>query len=259
MPGQRIQPPRWRRSVKPLVAFIVQFVLWVAPLQGLNAYERPKRLNIWDIRIGAAASEIPDAFVNYACGTDGGPPSVPLSSFAEFKKCRPDANGLREVYFEYDDELEYWARALELKAEIRMFSGTTAYEYPIVASVLFDETGQARGVRMVTDPRQHASRRRIEFWTLANFLRQRYGEDGWECSDLPPDEGERPVGSLFIKNHCEKMADGLRLVLEQRHFQKKGQQFIDPYTGKAQTEAFESGVRFEVYDAAVQLSKTDVK
>ena len=69
--------------------------------------------------------------------------------------------------------------------------------------------------------------------------------------DLPPDEGESSAGSEFIKNHCEKKLDGFRVSLEQRYFQKKGQQFVDPVTGKPRTDAFESGTRFEMYDAAV--------
>jgi len=194
----------------------------MVPIAQVQAQDRPTRLNVWDIHISEAASGIPEGFINYACGTNGGPPSVPLANFTESKKCRPDANGLHEVYFEYDDELEYWARALDLKPEIRMYAGTTAYEFPVVASVLFDEAGLVKGMRLVTDPRQQLSRDRSEFWTLANFIRQRFGDDGWECKDLPPEEGEHPVGSVFIKNHCEKMAKGLHLVLEQSYFQKKG-------------------------------------
>ena len=216
------------------------------------------RLNVWDIHIGEKASEIPDEFINYACGTNGGPPSIPLVNFTQFKKCKPDANGLREVYFEYDDELEYWARALDLKEEIKMYAGTTAYEFPVVASVLFDDAGLAKGERLVTDPRQQLSRDRNEFWTLADFIRQRFGDDGWECKDLPPDEGESPAGSYFIKNHCEKMLNGLHLLLEQRYLQKKGQQFLDPYTGKPRTEDYESATRFEMYDAGLPLRKTGV-
>ena len=228
-------------------------LVWLAAAKQIPAQDRPTRLNVWDIHIGEAASEIPDEFINYACGTDGGPPSVPLKNFTEFKKCRPDANGLHEVYFEYDDELEYWARALDLKAEIRMYAGTTAYEFPVVASVLFDDSGLAKGERLVTDPRQQLSRDRNEFWTMADFIRHRFGDDGWECKDLPPDEGESPVGSNFIKNHCEKTANGLHLLLEQRYFQKKGQQFLDPYTGKPRSEDYESATRFEMYDAALPL------
>jgi hypothetical protein len=244
---------------------VMRFAEWLAlvlislvPVGPVEAQDRPKRLTVWDIHVGAAASEIPDEFINYACGTNGGPPSIPLANFAEFRKCRPDANGLHEVYFEYDDELEYWARALDLKEEIRMYAGTTAYEFPVVASVLFDDSGLARGERLVTDPRQQLSRDRNEFWILADFIRHRFGDDGWQCNDLPPDEGESPVGSNFIKSHCEKTSGGLHLILEQRYFQKKGQQFLDPYTGKPRSEDYESATRFEMYDAAFSPRRTGV-
>jgi hypothetical protein len=87
-------------------------------------------------------------------------------------------------------------------------------------------------------------------------MRQRYGEHDWECSDLPRDDGEHPAGSLFIKNHCEKTTDGQHLILEQRYFQKKGQEFVDPQTGKPQPQAYESAARFEAYDAQMNLRKT---
>jgi hypothetical protein len=235
-------------------------VIWLFPIEHVRAQDRPTRPNVWDIHIGEAAAEIPDGFINYACGTDGGPPSIPLKNFTEFKKCRPDANGLNEVYFEYDDELEYWARALDLEAEIKRYAGTTAYEFPVVASVLFDEAGVARGERLVTDPRQQTpARDRKEFWVLTDFIRQRFGDDGWQCEDMPPDKGEQAVGSFFIKNHCVKTANSLYLVLEQRYFRKKGQQSVDPETGQSRPEDYESATRFEMYDAALPLRKTSVK
>ena len=253
---------QFKAAMNPLTRLagrLVLILIWLFPIAQIWAQDRPTRLNVWDIHIGELASAIPDGFINYACGTNGGPPSIPLVNFTGFKKCKPDRNGLHEVYFEYDDELEYWARALDLKAEIKMYAGTTAYEFPVVASVLFDDTGLTRGQRLVTDPRQQLSRDRNEFWMLADFIRHRFGDDGWECKDLPPDEGETPAGSYFIKNHCEKMQGNLRLVLEQRYFQKKGQQFVDPYTGKPRTEDYESATRFEMYDAALPLRRAGVK
>jgi hypothetical protein len=238
---------------------VALLLVWLVPFVPAPAQDRPKRFTIWDIQIGEAASEIPDEFVDYACGTNGGPPAMPLKSFAEFRKCRPDANGLHEVYFAYDDELEYRARALNIRAEIRMYAGTTVFEFPVVASVLFDDAGRVRGERVVTDPRQHVSRDRVEFWELANFLRQRFGEGGWQCRDLPPEEGESPAGSMFLKNHCEKVTGGLHLILEQRYFEKKGQHFIDPQSGKPQPDAFESATRFEMYDAALPLRAAELK
>jgi hypothetical protein len=243
-------------SLMRVSGWLALVLVWLVPIEHIGAEDRPTRLGVWDIHIGEAADEIPDGFVNYACGTNGGPPSLPLAHFAEFKKCRPDANGLHEVYFEYDDELEYWARAFDLKAEIRMYAGTSAYEFPVVASVLFDDAGRVRGVRLVTDPRQHLSRDRNEFWVLADFIRQRFGDDGWQCKDLPPDEGEHPVGSVFLKNHCEKRANGLHLVLDRRYFHKKGQQLVDPDTGKPRTEDYESETRVDMYDAALPLRQT---
>ena len=242
--------------VARLAGGLALVLVWLVSIAQIRAQDRPTRLNVWDIHIGDAASEIQDGFINYACGTDGGPPSIPLANFAEFKKCRPDANGLHEVYFEYDDELEYWARALDIEPEIRRYAGTTAYEFPVVASVLFDDAGLAKGVRLVTDPRQHLSRDRREFWALANFIRQRFGDDGWECRDLPPEEGEHAVGSFFIKNYCVKTANGLHLALKQRYLQKKGQQSVDPDTGKPRMEDYESETRFEMYDAVLPLRKT---
>jgi hypothetical protein len=234
------------RAAGHLVAFLACMALAVFA----HAEGRPKRFSIWEIHLGDAVTAIPDEYVNYACGTNGGPPSTPLPNFAAFKKCKPDADGLYEVYFEYDDELEYQARALDIKPEIKMYAGTTVFEFPIVASVLFDGSGRVRGERMVTDPRQQVSRDRLEFWELANFVRQRFGEEHWDCKDLPADDGETPTASRFIKSHCEKTAAGVRLVLEQRLYQKKGMQFIDPNTGAAQPQAIESSTRFEMYDTS---------
>ena len=240
---------RLAKWLAPLFACLTP--IWLAQSQ-----ERPKRFSIWDIHIGEPVSDIPDQYVNYACGTNGGPPSLPIANFSEFKKCKPEADGLHEVYFEYDDELEYWARALELRAEIRMYAGTTVFEFPIVASVLVDDTDHVRGERMVTDPRQKVSRDRTEFWMLGTFLRQRFGEANWSCQDLPPEEGEGPAGTIFIKNHCEKTVGNVRLILETRYFQKKGQNFVDPSTGKPQPEAYESATRFEMYDAGYPLRES---
>jgi hypothetical protein len=233
--------------------WLVLFSIGLTLATPLRADDRPKRFSIWDIHLGEAASAIPDEFVNHACGNNGGPPAIPLANFSEFKKCKPDANGLREVYFEYDDELEYRARALDLPMEINMYAGTTVFEFPVVASLLFDDAGRVRGERIVTDPRQQLTRKRIEFWEMGNFLRQRFGANDWTCKDLPREEGESPVGSLFIKNRCERTGDGLHLFLEQRFLQKKGQNFVDPHSGQSQPQAFDSATRFEMYDGSVPL------
>ena len=148
-------------------------------------------------------------------------PSTPLPNFAAFKKCKPDADGLYEVYFEYDDELEYQARALRMSRDHDVCRHDRV-RVPDRCIGAVRRTGRVRGERMVTDPRQQVSRDRLEFWELANFVRQRFGEEHWDCKDLPADDGETPAGSRFIKSHCEKTVSGMHLILEQRLLQKKG-------------------------------------
>jgi hypothetical protein len=112
------------------------------------------RLTIFDLELGRPVAELPlpVAFKGYACGSDGGPPGVPLSGFGDFGRCAAEADGLHEVYFEYDDEAEYVARAHEDYAG--GWQAGTAYEsFPIIASALFDAGGVLRGVRLVSDPR----------------------------------------------------------------------------------------------------------
>src|SRR5271154_2173686 len=92
--------------------------------------DRPTRLEVWDLRLGTAAQALPDAYDEYACGTNGGPPSIPLAGWREFRRCRPERSGLREVYFRYDDELEYWAKANDFGTEIARYSGTKVYDFP---------------------------------------------------------------------------------------------------------------------------------
>ena len=77
-----------------------------------------QRGEVWSLKLGAPIADQPGDFVDYACGSAGGPPSIPLSGWADFKRCRPEESGLREVYFRYDDELEYVARANNSPADI---------------------------------------------------------------------------------------------------------------------------------------------
>ena len=120
---------RVKRGARGVLS-VMLLALGIVPVAAQRAGELPKRASILDIQIGTAASEIPEEFINYACGTNGGPPSIPLANFTRVQEVQPDMNGLREVYFEYDDELEYRALALDLKDEIRMYSRHDALRIP---------------------------------------------------------------------------------------------------------------------------------
>ena len=210
------------------------------------AQVRPTRVEIWDLKLSSALDAVPDEFTDYACGTNGGPPSTLLSGWRDFRRCRPEPNGLREVYFRYDDELEYWAKANNFSTEIQKFSGTKVYDFPVLLSARFDERGVLAGIRIVSDPRD-TSRDRDEAYLLRNFLTARYGRDGWDCVDLAPEEGETPVFRTFIKQRCRKTVDGTATAEVQTHyFRKKGQTELDIRSGRQTEGQFESLVRFEL-------------
>ena len=77
------------------------------------AAQTPKRATIWDLKLGqpVAAQPLPDEFRGFACGSNGGPPRAQIKGWSDFARCRAEPDGLHEIYFEYDDELEYIARA----------------------------------------------------------------------------------------------------------------------------------------------------
>jgi hypothetical protein len=207
------------------------------------AQDRPRRLEIWDLALGAAVAQLSDEFVDVACGTNGGPPSRALDGFRDFRLCRPEPSGLREVYFRYDDELEYWARANNLLSQMEQYSGTKSYGFPIIASVLIGNAGTVEGIRIVSDPRED----RDEAYLLRNFLTARFGREGWECEELAPVPGETAVAGIFVNQRCRKHVDPhTTAFLSTRHLRKAGQSGLDRVSGKETRGQFESVVRFEL-------------
>jgi hypothetical protein len=185
-----------------------------------------------------------DGWGELACGSNGGPPRQVLDAWSDFKKCLPEPNGLHEVAARFDDEEEYVAKALGEEAE---HSGTRVAGHPVVLSALFDDGGILRGIRMVSDPRATPAQRRMAH-LLGVAVINRYGADGWTCTDLPPAEGESAVGGVFIKQRCAKTMPGRALTVETHFLRKPGQHDIDPETHDYTHGAFESWTRFELFD-----------
>jgi hypothetical protein len=223
--------------------------------------ERPVRHEVWDIPLGARIADLPDDYVDYACGTNGGPPSTPLAGWRDYGRCRPDANGLREVYFRYDDEIEYWAKANNLAEQMEQYIGTKTYGFPVTVSALIGDDSQGgqaggqgtsqaagivRGIRVVSDPRDPTGDR-DEAYLLRNFLNARFGREGWQCTEMAAEPGESAVTGIFIKQRCEKDMDGgVHGLLVTRHLRKPGQSQYDPHSGRETMNQFESSVRFEL-------------
>jgi len=217
----------------------------LALTMGAGHAQVPQRGEVWSLKLGAHIGDQPGDFVEYACGSAGGAPSIPLTGMAEFKRCRAEESGLREVYFRYDDELEYIARANNSPADIERFGGTKTYGFPIVASALIGEDAIVRGLRIVSDPRYDANR--DDAYVLKNFITARLGRDNWTCEDLPIEEGETSVDGLYIKQRCvSTLEGGARATMWVRHLRKAGQARFDPRSGKQTKNQFESLVRLDL-------------
>ena len=202
-----------------------------------------------DLSVGQRADAMPRNYYDFACGRNGGPPAQSLKGWTDFMKCAPDAQGLREVYFTFDDELARVARAnpdVDI-AWVGRFSGTIVSGFPVIASVLFDKDGISRAIRLITDPRAPLEKRRSAYM-LRFVLERRYGEADWTCTAIPAAPGETKIGDEFVKNHCEKTIPNRVIVVENRFYRKPGQTgFIN---GQYTPGEFESSARVEVWDPA---------
>ncbi len=207
------------------------------------------RARLFGLELGIPISELPlDEWVDPACGTNGGPASIVLASFDEFARCRPETQtGLHEVWFIYDDEWEYIARAYRVPEEIQSFAANVFYRQPIITSLLIDASGLVQGYRIVTDPRAETDIRR-EAYTLQPIFRDLYRGGSWTCVDLPAAERENPVEGRFIKSSCVSVTDDLYIRTDGRFFAKAGQAERDvPGLEKSAQGDFESIATLEVF------------
>jgi len=203
---------------------------------------------IHGLKLGLRAATMTlDGWGQLSCGSDGGPPRQDLDGWADFNKCAPEANGLHEVTARFDDEAEYVAKALGVPGYAAGRTGTRVAGHPVVLSALFDDGGILRGIRMVSDPRATPVERRMAH-LLGVAVINRYGADGWTCTDLPAAPGESAVGGVFIKRRCVKGLPGQALMVETHFLRKPGQRDIDPETGDYTRGEFESWTRFELFD-----------
>jgi hypothetical protein len=202
---------------------------------------------IWDIKLGTPVSALSrNDFVDPACGTNGGPPAKVLQGFEDYAQCAVEpATGLREVWFRYDDELEYVARARRSDIMIRQYSQNSLAGQPIITSFLVDEAGLVQGYRIVNDPRVE-SQTRIAAFGLADLFRGIAGT-GLTCTDLPLAEGERPIDDWYLKQICELKTDARVVRIEARRYYKPGQFAVDPNENRPTENLFESSARIEVY------------
>ena len=220
-----------------------------------------RRATVWDLKIGQGVEAQPSwrEFRSFACGSNGGPPHQQLSGWSEFLRCPLAANGWHEVYFEYDDEYEYTARANDLPGEVSRWAGTTEAGFLVIVSALFDDAGTLKGIRIVTDPRpEHRNdiieadlKKRDRAYLFGAFMASRHGIDAArDCTSQPAAKGESAIGALFVKQSCERTdpARGVRISVRANYFRKPGQSGVNPQLPSQLTQGqFESSARLEIH------------
>lgn len=204
------------------------------------------RIDVWDMPLGGHYSTFPMKFIGHACGSNGGPPGVPLAGLSEANKCPADRDGLREIYLRHDDEPEYWAKAHDYQSWIKRFQGTQVIDREVILSLLLNGDGLVYGVRVVTDPDIDEAAR-YDANSLGMILAARFAMEAGNCVDLPQNEREIAIGEKFIKQRCEKIYEQTRrVILETRFYRKAGQTAIDPHTRLPTEGQFESSTRLEI-------------
>jgi hypothetical protein len=231
------------RCFLPALGAAVAVALVAGPVVA-QVQQAPK---VWDIKLGSPIAALPlNDFVDTACGTNGGPPAKVLKSFYEFAQCPAErTTGLHEVWFRYDDEMEYVARARRSEIMVRQYQGNSLAGQPIITSLLIDDAGLVQGYRVVNDPRVDAQTRANAFGLADIFKGMAW--TGLECNDQPPAAGERPIDDLFVKEVCENKSSGLVTRVEARRYYKPGQFAVDPNDNRMTENQFESSARLEVY------------
>ena len=216
----------------------------------------PITADIRGLTLGLSATDMPAGFVDFACGSQGGPPLRPLRGWDEYHHCAKDSLGLHEVAVEYDTVGVHLADMfVELLADetedgedlwLDKFVGTKIAGHPVVLSVLFDQQGIVQGLRAVTDSRARVDQRRRANM-LAVVIRNHYDPSNWTCETLPLEDGQQVIGNHYIKERCETVYRGESRMILWRNFYRKAGQTGGNALGQFVDGEWESSVRWEVW------------
>jgi hypothetical protein len=220
-------------TIRTLAVALAAALVAAGPLGG-EAAEDPLAGDLRDLRVGMSVAELPaEGYVEFACGNDGAAPGPAIAGWQAYAACPADAAGLHEVAFRYDESLNPWAQVND------DWKGTRVAGHPVVPSLLIDERGVVRGLRIVTDPSARLYHKKKAFLMYIRVM-GRYGQDGWACVEREPAEGRMPVGGMYIDRSCEKQFHDRRLLLDTdlyRTAEQRGQEF----TGRTRLEILAAG------------------
>jgi len=165
--------------------------------------------DVRNLRIGMPVAELPaTGYDGFACAADA---AIKLAGWSDYKRCPADATGRRAVSFRYDEADNPLARVNE------GYTGTRVGGHPVLIALIVGEDARVAAIRIDTDPHARLYMHKKAF-LLAEQVKERYGQDGWECTEASPTAAEQPLGGMFIKQHCEKTTPARHLVLDRELF-----------------------------------------
>ena len=105
----------------------------------------------------------------------------------------------------------------------------------MVLSLLIDQQGLIQGIRAYTDPAARAYLKR-QAYLLSRRVKSHYGSANWECVDKKPeDDGNKPLGPVFIDQRCIKTFDDKIITVESKFYRTPDQTGKD-YTNSSSME-----------------------
>lgn len=204
-----------RKSVAPAAIAAAALAFLVHATGHAAAADRDARNDLREFRVGMMVAELPgQGYVDLVCAGD---PARTLRGWSEHATCPADEQGRHGVRFRFDDATNPRVVFGD------KYEGTKVAGHPVLLTLLIGDDERVEGLVIETDPAARLYLRKKAF-LLANQVKARYGEDGWVCRSDPPAANEVAVGGVLIKEHCEKEADGRRLVLDRRLLRPAGEE-----------------------------------
>jgi hypothetical protein len=164
-----------------------------------------------EFHVGMPVSALPQSgYGDFACAAD---PAKTLSGWDGYKACPVASDGARVVSFRYADNPSTEGK-------------TVVAGQLVTLALLIDDQAEVVGLRIATDP--HARlylHKKAHLFALQ--VRARFGEGGWNCRKIEPTATEQPVGGVFFHDHCEKVTESRRFLLDRELFRDPAKPLTD--------------------------------
>jgi hypothetical protein len=179
------------------------------PRSGFAARDEMPVNDLREFRIGETVASLPKkGYIDFGCAdVPDGEAGPHLSGWGDYALCPADAHALHAVAFRYDTSANPMAQVSDAT------QGTEVAGQPVLLQLLIDKESHLAGIRIATDPsaRLHAHRGAYLFGEQA---KARYGGTGWQCTQESTTPTEQPIGGSFVKERCNKVANGRHYFIE---------------------------------------------